>query len=296
MAKSNDESSSQLASIPYFATPDRLPGPLPTDAEIRGSKEVLRHGSGRRVVRVGQHYVVKYGANVSLTEGQNMHFVRETCGIPTPQVFAFYTRTLPSGTSCGYIVMEYIHGEALVSRWDNISDEAKSNTCRQLRAMLDKIRNIPSQGYFGCIGRRPMEDGIFWTSPEFGAPKGLIDGPFDTEDQLVGALVDKYRLMGGSPNKAGFYSRVLPQVLLGHAPVFTHGDLQPKNILIGSDGQLVLIDWESAGWYPSYWEYAVAMFACGDWGNDWHEYVADMLDEYPNEYVWFDMLKRELWS
>jgi thiamine kinase-like enzyme len=43
--------------------------------------------------------------------------------------------------------------------------------------------------------------------------------------------------------------------LSGHRPVFTHGDLQPKNIMVerleDCDGRLefriTLLDWESAG-------------------------------------------------
>lgn len=32
------------------------------------------------------------------------------------------------------------------------------------------------------------------------------------------------------------------------------------NILVGDDGHLSgMLDWESAGWYPEYWEYTTAM-------------------------------------
>lgn len=46
--------------------------------------------------------------------------------------------------------------------------------------------------------------------------------------------------------------------------LFTHGDRQRKNIIVNQDDYSVaIIDWEFAGWYPSYWEYTRAMFACG---------------------------------
>ncbi|KAG8410761.1 hypothetical protein J3458_016858 [Metarhizium acridum] len=280
--------------IPYVAASDRLPEPLPTDATIRCSSKVLKAGYGRRIVRVGEHFVVKYGVLVSLTEGENMLFVRETCDISVPQVFALYSRIDPSGAKVSYIVMEYIRGKSLDSRWDTMSAADKSNTSQQLRLMFDKLRSIPSPGYFGCIGRRPMEECMFWTLEEDSVD--AISGPFDSETQLNNALVEKYLYNSGMPSKAKFYRRVLPLVLYDHASVFSHGDFQRKNVLVGDDGNLSLVDWESAGWYPSYWEYALAMFACGGWRDDWHEYVASILDEYPNEYVWFDMMRRELWS
>ena len=66
--------------------------------------------------------------------------------------------------------------------------------------------------------------------------------------------------LGGILSKARCHRRVFPLALHDHASVFTHGDFQRKNILIGDDSNLVLVDWESAGWYQSYWEYAIAMF------------------------------------
>ncbi|KZO94122.1 hypothetical protein CALVIDRAFT_539173, partial [Calocera viscosa TUFC12733] len=44
----------------------------------------------------------------------------------------------------------------------------------------------------------------------------------------------------------------------GAQPVFSHGGLSPDNIMI-CDGRLsVLIDWETAGWMPPYWDYVCA--------------------------------------
>lgn len=42
--------------------------------------------------------------------------------------------------------------------------------------------------------------------------------------------------------------------------MFTHGDFKAHNVLVGYDGHLSgLLDWESAGWYPEYWEFTTAM-------------------------------------
>jgi len=43
--------------------------------------------------------------------------------------------------------------------------------------------------------------------------------------------------------------------------VFTHGDINPQNILIstGPNPQVVaVLDWSQAGWYPAYWEFCKA--------------------------------------
>ena len=48
--------------------------------------------------------------------------------------------------------------------------------------------------------------------------------------------------------------------------VFIHQDLAPRNILIDEHRQMWLIDWESARFYPFYFEYVgMQNFNCGSW-------------------------------
>jgi thiamine kinase-like enzyme len=107
----------------------------------------------------------------------------------------------------------------------------------------------------------------------------MISGPFDSEEQMLEAMVQKYMHNLPKYRKHEYYSRMLPLVLRDHAPVFTHGYLQRKNILVRKDGTVVMIDWEAAGWFPSFWEYAMALFSCR-WNDDWHSWVVKVIDEY----------------
>jgi hypothetical protein len=50
---------------------------------------------------------------------------------------------------------------------------------------------------------------------------------------------------------------------------------------------IVIIDWEFAAWYPSYWEYSRAIFACGHWRDDWDVWVERILSPAMAEYAWF---------
>jgi thiamine kinase-like enzyme len=66
------------------------------------------------------------------------------------------------------------------------------------------------------------------------------------------------------------------------APVFTHCDLNPTNILVREDKIVGIIDWEFAGWYPSYWEYTSAWL--GNLTRSlWQDTLLDLLDPYPEE-------------
>ena len=65
-------------------------------------------------------------------------------------------------------------------------------------------------------------------------------------------------------------------------PVFTHGDLSSLNILARGDKIVGIIDWETAGWYPSYWEYTTAWQA-NPMNYFWREEVDKFLDPMPKE-------------
>lgn len=72
----------------------------------------------------------------------------------------------------------------------------------------------------------------------------------------------------------------------GHEPKFTHCDVADRrNYILRADGVIVLLDWEHAGWYPSYWEYCLASDYFED---DWTKSIIDIFKgmEYVSELGW----------
>ncbi|CAJ2512770.1 Uu.00g008890.m01.CDS01 [Anthostomella pinea] len=230
----------------------------------------------RRVVRVGQHFLVKYGPRVVLDEGQAMLFIREHCNIPIPNVYAIFA---DEETHANYIVMEYVPGKTSISA--------------QLRAQFNELRQIPNEGYYGKSGRRLLDDYFFWAGDD--EHKFVIQGPFETGSQFTEALMQRYLYEGRPVQKADFYRRVLPEAFRNHPTVFTHADIQRKNIIIRADGSPIIVDWELGAWYPKYWEYFLAMTSFGHWEDDWPEFISTFLEEFNTEYCWMDTIRRELW-
>ncbi|KIM77987.1 hypothetical protein PILCRDRAFT_11646 [Piloderma croceum F 1598] len=77
----------------------------------------------------------------------------------------------------------------------------------------------------------------------------------------------------------------------GYRICFTHGDLALRNILV-KDGKISgIVDWETAGWYPEWWEYTKCHFAIYGHKN-WLEVVEKILPGYQNELE----AERELWK
>ena len=111
-------------------------------------------------------------------------------------------------------------------------------------------------------------EGVFWTDGL--DPK--ISGPFANQRDMNRAIIEKLRR-----TESDLYIRLLQnmidQTLNSHRNVCTHADLQPKNIMVerclglgdgnGCPGfRITLLDWESAGWYPEFWDFCNATIAC----------------------------------
>lgn len=296
--RDNDGRDPDPVPLPYFA-PD-IPGPLPTRSEIESGK-VMSDNRQFRVVEVNENFVVKYGGAKRLVlEGESMLFVQKhvPC-VRLPRVYALYS---DSETMENYIVMENITGSKLSDVWSTLSHEDKEDVTRTLKGYMDALRRVPSPGYFGGLCRREIPEDLFLTS---GIPNGKASAVFDSEIALVEAIVQKYMTDSPSfkPARAEFYRQTLRRVFAGHNATFSHGDLQMKNIIIQKNREgayaVVLIDWEAAGWYPSFWEYAYALFACSNtgWTYDWGNWIAEgkVVQPFDAEAAMFQLLYLDMW-
>jgi hypothetical protein len=239
------------------------------------------------VVRVGDHFAVKYGKHIHLQEGENMLFVQQhASNVPIPTVYALFH---DEGSDMNFIVLEHIAGIKLSIVWKDLSASDKTAIATQLRKNMSELRNIPAPGYYGGIWRQPTRD-ILLRDPEDMSrthPDATISGPQETEEQWADAM---WRCLGTSDD-APVQQRMLRlrrrhyrAAFRGHKPVFTHADITPENMILREDAEtkvktVMIIDWERSGWHPSCWEYCIAMNNL-DYEDDWGEWVPEFLDEY----------------
>ncbi|TGJ85176.1 hypothetical protein E0Z10_g3602 [Xylaria hypoxylon] len=202
------------------------------------------------VVRVGEHFIAKYGANIRSIEGENMLFVKNHTTIPVPEVYAMYT----FGEGNTMIIMEFIRGTTLQRYLRTQGWQECNAVSKELRAQVQELQRIPAPPYYGALGRRPIVDA--YRSREL--------GPFDTSVEFVNATFDimfSHRSSQRFADIKKFFSISLNTVAtaLGHThPVFTHGDIHEDNIIVREDGMPVLIDYEMSGFYPAFQEGLVA--------------------------------------
>ncbi|KAI9722443.1 MAG: hypothetical protein M1828_004810 [Chrysothrix sp. TS-e1954] len=293
----------QTKSLPYTKPETELPGPLPTLEQIKTAPDrLLKDTFGHRVVQINSRYVAKYGLSIKQAEGETLLYLEAVSCPYAPRLYAMYAHEPDHGVC---LVMDFIPGETLSDLWPSLEGVEKHLICKTLRTCFEDIRSFLQDGraFFGSVDHGPLSDSLFYD------PSGdaAFVGPFSSERALNDSLVNRFRKIGecngNSPQyatKAAFYARNLPRVLRDHKIVFTHGDLQRKNVLVrrntesgGHDFTVALVDWEDAGWYPEYWEYFSA-FEALHWDDDWCDMIEEIIDSWPAATGIMHMIYKEI--
>ncbi|KAL4908828.1 hypothetical protein BDW74DRAFT_145387 [Aspergillus multicolor] len=264
----------QAISLPTTSDTKIEPLRLPTKAEIDAATEVLNAAdTSARVVRVNGRFAAKVGRKVSLIEAETMKFLAANSKVRVPKVYDAFNDPEINMT---YIIMDYIPGITLRDLLLSLNGEEKAKICELIKEQLTELRSIPPPDHFGMLEHLPYLDGVFWN-------RGLdlrMCGPFAKEEDLNRGMIEKLR-----QTESEEYIRLLRTMMdrTLHAQ---------KNIMIerlddsngAPDFKVTLIDWESSGWYPEYWDFCNATIACR-FKRDWIELVPDILDEYPLEFL-----------
>lgn len=228
-------------------------------------------------IPISKNLIVKTGPFVHLTEGATMQFVATNTSIPVPRVHCSFVHR-----NRAYIVMDRIQGVSLAEAYKTLSDEDRNRIFAQLRSMFQDLRKLsapPDVGVQSCVGGSLRDGRIPRCKPRF--------GPFDTIQAFHIWLRDGLH-PGEHPDRENddgwedIKKMVAKQDGPWPPPVFTHGDLNPFNIMVRGNKVVGIIDWEFSGWYPYYWEYTAAWYGSLT-RQAWQEVLSKFLDAYPDE-------------
>lgn len=222
---------------------------------------------------------VKVSHRDNLSEASTIQFIRKHTSIPAPKVYCAFHR---KGTT--YIVMQRMPGMPAVMNWELLSDESKDKLLGQLREMIhemrmiplpsDKISNVDGGSLYDCR-----------------LPSSLVRfGPFTNTQEFHTFL--RGGLEKGPPEVPDIDDMISAQKLEWGQPVFTHGDLSTLNIMIHGDKITGIVDWETGGWYPPYWEYTSAS-QVNSRNIFWADYIDRFLDPWPE--AWKMEKVRQRW-
>ncbi|KKY20290.1 putative phosphotransferase enzyme family protein [Phaeomoniella chlamydospora] len=210
-------------------------GDLPDDGDV----------PAKAVARVSNRAVVKYGTQISLCEGRTMIKVQQEVQIPMPEVYDCWTSQQHTGRQAKesvYIVMQYIPGKILAQTIENLDEEQTRDLTSQLTRILNTLHTVRHTVPGPVDGGRAMAPRLFTTS---GA------GPFNSLQDLIDWFNECLKLchfFGRASKQQGFDEDIKDLVMC-------HMDVHLDNLLLDDSGNLWLIDWDCAGFYPDVFEY-----------------------------------------
>lgn len=167
-------------------------------------------------------------------------------GIHVPRI----RRTVIHGGTA-YCIMDRILGKSLEVEWPRLGWIATARLALQLRQIINRLRSIPSPTAGSPVSG---ECRSFYIEDRYSLPPRA-----DSEqiNSFINFWVNFVSIRQEVKKTRTQHSACANPVLSGDHPlVFTHHDLAPRNILLDSEGQVWLTDWDEAGWYPKFFEYA----------------------------------------
>jgi hypothetical protein len=220
------------------------------------------------VLFLSERICVKYGESMTLSEASTLQFIARNTSIPVPRVICSFTYK-----GCTYLVMERIRGDMIGRRWSYRTAESKAKILSQLKDFVSEMRRIPPPNLqVSNIDGGMLYDGRIYGPSQIGPFKSIQDFHY----YLRGGL-------GANPNIPEDVSKLIAwQDGPWSTPVLTHGDLSSLNVLARGDEVVGIVDWETAGWYPPYWEYTTAS-QVNPRNPFWKEEIDKFLDPMPRD-------------
>ncbi|KAK0716232.1 hypothetical protein B0H67DRAFT_488211, partial [Lasiosphaeris hirsuta] len=179
-----------------------------------------------------------------------------------------------------YLLTTRVPGLPLSRCFYVLSDRDCGQTTAELKDYVAQLRDMPSFSPDNAISNTLSEA---CRDPRISGARPV--GPF-TDDEAAFSRVLRF---SDDPARRG------------HKIVFTHADLNPRNILVDrvvrSDGATGwglsgIVDWESAGHYPEYWEYTKAMLEEFRWPQRYNNLVHGVFNEFGDYSRELDVEKR----
>ncbi|OJD27733.1 hypothetical protein ACJ73_00864 [Blastomyces percursus] len=276
------------ASLPFKSNslPPHLP--LPTPEEVRSCPHILGQRMNARIVKVNEEIVVKFGGSISTWEGQALIYLEQHVpAVPAPRLYAMYY-----DSDQLFLVMQCVPGVQLDSIWPSLTESEKVGVTTKLRQIFDAMRRAacPWPNFFGGLDGSGIHHSLFYSRKN--VDHGFL-GPFHGGAAFAAGLTGNFRALTERNGRADFkvrlYEAQLPGMLQDCRPILTHGDVQQRNIMVvessRQSGQgdrsfdIVLVDWENAGWCPDFWELfcASSLFDACYWEEEWCLRVQEFL-------------------
>lgn len=279
--------------------PSKLASAIPPTPKPHGPLARRMFGYLHRVIfRFSVHYCrwigipfdnqispLPFGLLLKWSDGTRLEEVLATqvcyaAGLPIPRIISYgdHPETPHAPVS---ILMTRLPGREIGQVYESLNPNAKSRALAEMKMYLSAIRNWKSPW-----GEEQVCSITGGAIRSLRVPDHSI-GPCANPQEFHAALL--VPAWNSDLSEAEYEEKINRarklQTLQRPGVKFTHGDFKHHNILVDKEGHITgFLDWESAGWYPEFWEYTTAMrFLPEDFW--WYEFLMKLgADQYLEEY------------
>ena len=254
------------------------------------------------VFHVAPDVAVKVGEGLDLDHIEIVNLVKlRASSISVPMILGVLT-----SDKIEYLFMQFTPGRNLDTLWPNLAVSQKRKVQSQLSQIFKDLRAIShsDNAAFGAGTPPRCKD----MRRDLRIAKHLISSESNFNDFLLDVPESEQQEQNG--NNGGASRNMIRRYLrTDHRLVLTHADLHPRNILVQEQQQSEterthgdfritgIIDWELAGWYPSYWEYVKALHTispCDSFADWWLYLPTDVIGMWGAEHAIDLMVSRWL--
>jgi aminoglycoside phosphotransferase len=191
-------------------------------------------------------------------EAHTLRMVEQFTHVPAPRAIdMFYTPRF------SYLLMTCVPGRPIGQMLDTMTDEQMKQAVIDLKEYVSQIRKIPNTTAEFKICNFQGGGILDWRIPDSQREQLRFKTEADFNKYLTDPFWDDIR------------KRAAVSHNIQHEIVFTHGDLNPRNILAENGKITGIVDWENAGWFPEYWEYTKAHYSV----RSLIRWLADVVDQ-----------------
>jgi len=202
--------------------------------------------------------VAKLLPSKTLADGVAAQNLARDLGIRTPQI-----RRTVTNEDISYIIMDRIHGVTVEQCWRELGWIATITLAFELRRFVRRMRKVTSSTAGGLV---TGECNSIWLEDYYGLPMHAT--PSDIQSFITFWLQYPQQKPQVYPDPKLYRGNITLTPSVPTRFVFVHQDLAPRNIVIDKHRRMWLIDWDSAGFYPLYFEYVgMQTFHFGSWNT-----------------------------
>ncbi|KAK4138376.1 kinase-like protein [Trichocladium antarcticum] len=268
---------------------DSLPSLAPRHFDFSNSTEIYRYGD-RKVDRIGEEYILKRVPLQTNSERATHCFVQD-CGasIPVPFVYAEWASDSGSRGPQHHLLMGRIAGKTVGKAWPDLSPRLRHHAAQQVVTYMERLSEFRSDRLESISHRRlPINCFI----PKHNRARTHLAGRWRTDDEIwTHEFLPALRVERADRDTIALVQRTMPPC--AGQLVFTHGDLFNNNVMIHAPtGEVTgVIDWESAGFWPAWFQYARIAVGCtpadGEWKATLSELMRDRIPHADHGRVWW---------